>query len=743
MKSTNECIDFNDENSNKTDNTTFDSLLTTRMSRRNVLRTGAILTAAMAIGRTGIALSSASVLGNLPLQTNINQPEYLKYLGFKVVPKSLDDKILIPDGYSYRIIYALGDPLNTNTPEYKNDGTDTDFEHRAGDHHDGMEWFGLSTEGQPSNSATNRGILGINHEATTNEQLASFFIHEFGGSSSLPRPATEVDKELALHGVSFVEVQRTHQGWETVRSSPFNRRLTPHTPISISGVARGSDLLKTRYSPTGKETRGTLNNCGTGATPWGTLLTGEENWYGYFTRNSTDDAARDDKSVLALQRYGRKQGEASRHGWESAGSEDQYSRWNNSLKGTSKDGSDDYRHEMNTFGYIVEIDPYDGTKKAKKRTSLGRFAHESAAYSIPKARQPLHFYMGDDARNEYIYKWVSQELWHPADAHTLDRMAVGDKYLDKGTLYVAKFDEFGRGLWIELSMRNPKIKAYEKYQFTDQADIAVHARLAADAVGATKMDRPEWNGVHPHTGEVYFTLTNNSNRNINPNKSNELKPDAANPRAYQDDKQGKSQQGNPNGHILRLREDSERGKLSFTWDVYLFGAESLADGENVNLSQLTEDQDFSSPDGIAFSKKTGLCWIQTDDSAYTDASNCMMLAAIPGQVGDGSRLTMHHTNAQGEAFSVTTFVGKAPEASLKRFLVGPKDCEITGFCETPDGKTLFVNIQHPGENTKAENINQSSKYSSQWPSNAGYGQGVRPRSATIVITKNDGGLIGS
>jgi secreted PhoX family phosphatase len=356
----------------------FNTVLTARLSRRNLLK-GSLATPATTY--LGVSLS-LSAIGDVQAATRA-----LK-LNFQAIPKSLDDKITIANGYQWQVLLATGDPLTADLPAYANDGSDEagSFTRRAGDHHDGMEWFGLSTEGQPSNSATNRGILGINHEATTNEQLASFFIHEFGGSSSLPRPATEVDKELALHGVSFVEVQRTHQGWETVRSSPFNRRLTPHTPISISGVARGSDLLKTRYSPTGKETRGTLNNCGTGATPWGTLLTGEENWYGYFTRNSTDDAARDDKSVLALQRYGRKQGEASRHGWESAGSEDQYSRWNNSLKGTSKDGSDDYRHEMNTFGYIVEIDPYDGTKKAKKRTSLGRFAHESAAYSIPKAR---------------------------------------------------------------------------------------------------------------------------------------------------------------------------------------------------------------------------------------------------------------------------------------------------------------------------------------------------------------------
>lgn len=364
-------------------------------------------------------------------------------------------------------------------------------------------------------------------------------------------------------------------------------------------------------------------------------------------------------------------------------------RWNNSKIGSSADGSDDYRNEMNTFGYIVEVDPYNPTRMVKKRTGLGRFAHESAAYSIPKARQPLHFYMGDDARNEYIYKWVTKELWNPADATAADRLAIGDKYLDHGTLYVAKFDASGRGEWIELTMDNPTVANYSKYKFADQADICVNARLAADAVGATKMDRPEWNGVHPVTGEVYFTLTNNSNRTINPDpeKKAQLMPDAANPRAYTDMKKDKAQIGNPNGHILRLRENGGRGKPTFTWDVYLFGAEAIADAKSINLSGLTEDQDFSSPDGIAFSRHTGLCWIQTDDGAYTDASNCMMLAAVPGRVGDGEKVTLNHTKADGTVVPITTFVGKKPtDMSLKRFLVGPKDCEITGFCETPMAK---------------------------------------------------------
>jgi hypothetical protein len=183
---------------------------------------------------------------------------------------------------------------------------------------------------------------------------------------------------------------------------------------------------------------------------------------------------------------------------------------------------------------------------------------------------------------------------------------------------------------------------------------------------------------------------------------------------------------------------------SFSWDVYVFGAESSATPGSVNLSSLTDDQDFSSPDGLVFSPATSIMWIQTDDGAYTDVSNCMMLAALPGTVGDGAKKTLSYTKADKSTVSVDTYVGKAPgDDKLKRFLVGAKDSEITGLCETPDGKTMFINVQHPGENTPASVIADPTQYGSQWPSIVGYGAGKRPRSATVVITKNNGGQVGT
>ena len=731
-----QAIDFNNENSNTSANHTFDAVLDARLSRRGLLRggVGSVGTAVLAgFGVTACGGSDDPV---------VQPPAAPKLLGFGAVPKSLADNVLVPAGYTASVLFALGDPMAAGVAAYKNDGTDGDFDKRAGDHHDGMEWFGLGADGKRNDSATERGLLAINHEATTDEKLSSHFLHADGGTTSLPRPAAEIDKETAIHGIAVIEVAKTGGKWGYVQNSAQNFRLTALSAIEIAGPARGNAQMVTKYSPTGTTTRGTLNNCGTGKTPWGTFLTGEENWFGYFTRSAADDAARgNDKSVTALKRYGRNQGAASRHGWESGGADDKYQRWNISKTGTSADGSDDYRNEMNGMGYIVEIDAYDKTRMAKKRTGLGRFAHESAAFGKVEAGKPLSVYMGDDSRGEYIYKFVSTATWNPADANANDRMAIGDKYLDSGKLYAARFNADGTGTWVELTLSNTAISGYSAYSFADAADIAINTRIAADAVGATKMDRPEWNAVNPANGEIYFTLTNNSNRSVNPTGSQYL-PDAANPRAYTDMKGTSSQNGNPNGHLVRLKEGATA--TSFTWDVYLFGAEAGADKAMVNISALTADQDFSSPDGLVFSKATGICWIQTDDGAYTDVTNCMMLAAVPGSVGDGAKKTLSYTKADGSKLDIVTPVGKpATENTLKRFLVGPKGSEITGLAETPDGKAIFVNIQHTGEGTALANVGDATKYQSQWPANAGYGAGKRPRSATIVITKNDGGVIGT
>ncbi len=745
-----------DEDSNTSGNPSFNEILDQRLSRRQALRLSVGTAGAAVLGAVGLPACGGGGGGAaaVPGASVVPQGVALS-LNFPAVAKNVNDAVTVPTGYTARVVYALGDPLRDATPAYANDGTDTDFDNRAGDHHDGMEYFGLNAAGTaPDRSGSDRGLLAMNHEAITDQ-----FLHA-AGTTANPRPSGEADKEIAAHGISVVEVRRNAGVFGYVRNSAFNRRITPLTPMQLNGPVRGNALVRTLFSNDGTQCRGTINNCGSGLTPWGTYLSGEENWAGYFFRSGTDNTARtnagDARSVVSLNRYGRTQGAASRHGWETAGAADAYARWNISLTGAS--ATADYRNELNTFGWIVEVDPYDRNQAVRKRTALGRFAHESAAFGIPRAGRPLAVYMGDDSRGEYIYKFVSNENWAAADANPANRITTGDKYLDVGKLYVAKFNNDGTGQWIELTIANAQIAGYATYAFADQADVLVNARLAADAVGATKMDRPEWCAVHPVTGEIYYTLTNNSNRKLEPTGTQQGL-DAANPRAYTDGANGGAQgaPGNINGHIIRVRENGDDGAATaFTWDVYLFGAQAARDANSplndqqhlqmVNLSSLTNDQDFSSPDGLAFSRKSGLCWIQTDDGAYTDRTNCMMLAGIPGRVGDGGTRQLNYTRADSSQVAVTTRVGATPTpATLRRFLVGAVDCEITGIAETPDGRALFVNIQHPGETITRANIGNPAAYLSHWPGNAGYGAGgaaARPRSATVVITRDDGGVIG-
>ena len=653
------------------------------------------------------------------------------YLGFPAVPKSLADTVTVPTGYTASVLFALGDPISGTLAEYKNDGTDvaSSFALRAGDHHDGMHYFGLSNFGNPDPAQSGRGLLVINHEAIT-----PLFLHPAGPTTvgGVRTIAEEVDREMFLHGVSVIEVVRSGNKWSVERYSPLNRRIHTLTEIEIAGPLRGAASMVTKFSTDGTKTRGTVNNCASGYTPWGTYLTCEENFAGYFRRiTATDNPLRSAKELTAFSRYG-VSGDG-RELWATVTpdtADNKYGRWNTMVLGAS--AAADYRNVVNTYGWVVEIDPYSKTSVPRKRTALGRFAHEGAWPAKPTAGKPIVYYSGDDSRGEYIYKYVSATNWDPADANAPDRIATGNKYLDNGKLYAAKFNADGTGTWLELTFGMNNITASNPtYAFADQADVILHARLAADAAGATKMDRPEWGAVDALTGAVYLTLTNNnaSNRSL-------ASTDPANPRHYNDPKNGAAQWGNPNGHIIRWQEPSPEA-TTFTWDIFLFGANADADQNNVNISKLINDNDFSSPDGIWFSNATHICWIQTDDGAYTDVTNCMMLAALPGTVGDGATKVITNVDSTGATKEVTTKVGAHLDGTkLRRFLVGPKDCEITGIAETPDGKALFVNIQHPGENTATANL---ASPISTWPASV---PGARPRSATIVITRDDGGTVG-
>jgi secreted PhoX family phosphatase len=243
------------DDSNSSTNPHFDTVLQARLSRRNILRGGMATAGTALFGAIG--LSGCGGNDEAPVVTApagpVAVPEVL--LGFNAVAKSLADTVVVPAGYSATVLYALGDPLAAGVPAYKNDGTDTDFDKRAGDHHDGMEFFSLDANGGASISANDRGLLAMNHEATTDEKLSSFFLHANGGTMTLPRPAAEIDKEVAVHGLSVVEVRRTGSRWEYQPASNFNRRVTPLTEVDIHGPARGSSHMVTRFSTTGTRAR--------------------------------------------------------------------------------------------------------------------------------------------------------------------------------------------------------------------------------------------------------------------------------------------------------------------------------------------------------------------------------------------------------------------------------------------------------------------------------------------------------
>lgn len=583
-------------------------------------------------------------------------------LPFDPVPVSRLDSISVPEGYRATAFIPWGTPITGRYPTFMADASNSarDQADQVGMHHDGMHFFPIDAQSGAAR-ASDHGLLVLNHE-----YIDAPLLHPSGPTvvAGKRAKADEVRKEINAHGVSVVEIRRTLRGDWTVSPSSRNRRITGATPMRISGPARGHALLRTRYSPSGTTTRGTLNNCSNGFTPWGTYLTCEENWAGYF-------ANRSDSLPREQSRYGVRS--ASRYGWETVAG-DEFERFD--VTPHAYDASGDYRNESNGFGWIVEIDPFDPASVPVKRTALGRFAHEGIVFAPTRAGRPLVCYSGDDSQNEYIYKFVSRDRYLP-------RRSSGE-LLDNGTLYVARFDADGSGAWLALDLADPAfLAACERagVTFADQGEVMINTRLAADIAGATPMDRPEWGAVNPDTGHVYFTLTNNTAR---------ADADAANPRAP-----------NPYGHIVRWQEDAkDYAGTTFRWDLYLLSGPE-ADSRGPKGEALTSESIHASPDGLWFDED-GRLWIQTDMS--------------------GSQLE------RGPFGHNQMLVSDPRTGETKRFLVGPKGAEVTGITATPDFRTLFVNIQHPGEGSTPDN------YTSQWPD----GPGRRPRSATVIITREDG-----
>ncbi|WP_439595111.1 PhoX family protein [Falsiroseomonas sp.] len=657
--------------SNTSANPLFTEIAAARLGRRGML-----------VGGLGAAI--AGFIGARPAQAQ-GAPQG-PAIGFKPVPISPHDTVVVPEGYSVQVILPHGTPLN-GQPAGKTVAEMTAAEQEAaiGAHHDGMHFFPIEGR-EPNQGSSTDGFLVLNHEYIEPRFMHARAVGLSMGSGRMPlvdgaRDAEEVRKEIAAHGVGVVRIARQADGKWAVVADPRSRRITAATPMEIAGPVRGHPLVRTKYSPDGTRVRGTMSNCAHGVTPWNTYLTCEENWSGYF-RNLDQ---RDGRPNLPREqaRYGVPT-DLGRYNWDqAAGGADEFIRFN--VSATGADATQDYRNEANGFGWIVEIDPFDPAAAPVKRTALGRFAHEGMVFGPTREGQPVVAYSGDDSVFEYIYKFVS--------ARPFVRATANGGLLDEGTLYVAKFNADGSGEWLPLVQGQGPLTAANG--FADQAEVLVNTRLAADALGATKMDRPEWGAVDPRDGQVYFTLTNNTRRTA-------AQLDPANPRAR-----------NEFGQIIRWREaNDDHAATRFAWDLFLIAGpegDSRLSGEAV----VTSDNMLACPDGLWFDAD-GRLWIQTDigeseqlRGALAPFGNNAMLCANP---------------VTGE---------------MRRFLTGPNGQEVTGVVTTPDRRTMFVNLQHPGATTSAADW-AAGRTNSRFPN----GSGV-PLSATLVITKDDGGIIGT
>ncbi|MFH6600699.1 PhoX family phosphatase [Ectopseudomonas khazarica] len=482
-----------------------------------------------------------------------------------------------------------------------------------------------------------------------------------------PQSLADVRKAQAAVGVTIIEVRCDAAGaWQFVQGSPYNRRIHANLPMEFAGPARGHDLLKTAADPAGIAPHGTFQNCSSGMTPWGTYLTCEENFTDCFGSSDATLAL-----TPAQKRYSVKLEGASDNRWHLYDERFDISR---------------HPNEVNRHGWVTEIDPFDPQSRPIKRTALGRFKHENAAITTSRDGHVV-VYMGDDERGEFIYKFVSRDRFKAEDP------AANRHLLDHGDLYVARLggqegEQRGSGQWLKLAFGHNGLT--RENGFSDHGDVLIRARAAGSQVGATRMDRPEWIAVSPKDGQVYCTLTNNVQRGT------EGQPvDAANPRA-----------NNVYGQILRWREaGGDAAAERFEWDLFVVAGNPQAHpgSANAGSANVNADNMFNSPDGLAFDKD-GRLWIQTDGN-YSDAGDF---------AGMGNNQMLCADPLSGE---------------IRRFLVGPRGCEITGVAFAPDQRALFVGVQHPGEDGQ-----------SSFPDHR---DGMRPRSTVVVIRREDGGVIGA
>lgn len=640
---------------NPSSSPTFDDVVAQRQSRRSVLR-GALVTSGLA--------AALSVVGLPKRRAQAADAPF----AFSEIAHGVDENHHVAPGYSADVLIRWGDPVLPGAPPF--DPRNQTAAAQAKQFGYNNDYVGYAPLPAGSGDA-GHGLLCVNHEHTNEELMfpglgAQSKKTDFAGMTQML-----VDIEMAAHGGSVIEVHRVNDGkWRVLPASRYARRITANTAMQISGPAAGHPRLRTRADAGGRRVLGTIANCAGGMTPWGTYLMAEENFSGYF-RGEADGHPEEP----ALRRHGIP---GNWYAW-----------------GKFHDRFDLAKepNEVNRFGWIVEVDPYDPLSVPIKRTALGRFKHEGAE-TIANKDGRIVVYSGDDQRFEYLYKFVSNGRFDPNDR----RANAG--LLDSGTLFAARFDADGTLAWLPLVFGNDALTP--ENGFDSQADVLISARLAADLLGATPMDRPEDVQPNPVTGKVYVMLTHNSKR-----KSGMI--DAANPRGP-----------NPFGHIIELSPPAgDHGALTCRWEILVRCGDPAADAGAKWNAATSSNGWFASPDNCAIDS-TGNLWVCTDQGGHWAKS------------GTADGVWALETQGQGRGTG-------------RMFFRVPVGAEICGPQFTPDDRTLFLAVQHPASGgtkmfTGFERASTFNDPATRWPD---FDPNTPPRPSVLAITKDDGGRIGS
>ncbi|WP_406210544.1 PhoX family protein [Streptomyces decoyicus] len=641
------------------------------LSRRSMVRAAAVVTVAAAAGGVVdgvVAPPAVAAQGRGRASRGGKGHRAARGLRFATVPPNTADAVVVSEGHAQNVVIRWGDPILRGAPAFDPDRQSAKAQAgQFGYNNDYMAVLDVPDE-------RHRQLMVINHEYT-DEQLM------FAGYDAEAPTREQAEIGWAAHGLSVLVVQEEQRSGRltAVTRHRLNRRITGTTPFEVSGPAAGSDLLKTSADPEGTRILGTLNNCGGGITPWGTVLSGEENFNQYFANGGsvTDPAA-----AARLKRYGITGG-ASQRKWERFDQRFDVAREPN---------------EVHRFGWVVEIDPYDPDATPRKLTALGRFKHEAAEPRLTADGRPV-LYMGDDEKFDYFYKFVSHKRMKRGNVRAAREH--NRTLLDEGTLYAAKFSGDsaaeidgsgklpedgafdGSGEWIPLASGDtsyvPGMTAEEVYVFT---------RIAADKVGATKMDRPEDVEPSPRTGRVYIALTNNSDRG----KAGKAPADEVNPR-----------NGNKHGQILELSERGDDPAADrFRWRLFLVCGDPEDPATYFGGFPKDQVSPISCPDNLTFDVHGNL-WISTDGNALGSHDGLFGVATAGERRGE-----------------------------VKQFLTVPTGAETCG--PVVQERRVMVAVQHPGEVDGAS----VEKPASQWPD--GEGELVRP--SVVSVWREDGRDIG-